>query len=127
MARSILIVDDEPLMLETIQFFLENAGLEVYRATSAAAALEILKKRSFNVMTFDLQMPGMSGLELCRQIRKENPISWLICLTGYRSLFDISECREAGFDDYYVKPPDFPLLVDNIIKAFERIERWKKT
>ena len=127
MARSILIVDDEPLMLETIQYFLENAGLEVFSATSAEAALEILKKRSFHVMTLDLQMPGMSGLELCRMIRKDNQISWLICLTGYRSLFDISECREAGFDDYHVKPPDFPLLVDNIIKAFERIERWKKT
>ena len=127
MGRSILIVDDEPVMLETIKYFLENAGLEVVTATSANEALEILKKRSFHVMTLDLQMPGMSGLELCRHIRRENSISWLICLTGYRSLFDISECRDAGFDDYYVKPPDFPLLVDNVIRAFERIERWKKT
>ncbi len=126
MRKRILVVDDE----EGIRFILEKAfakeGYEVTSAESAEKALEILHEEIFPVQFIDLQLPGMNGIELCKKIRKDNPTSILIAITGYASVFQIVEARDAGFDDYFLKPFQVNDLVSAVKEAFKRLDRWRK-
>jgi DNA-binding response OmpR family regulator len=77
-------------------------------------------------MFLDLNLPGMNGMDLCRRIKKDKPMAIVFAVTGYASLFELVDCREAGFDDYFKKPVDMKSLVKAANDAFERIDRWKK-
>ncbi|MEA1968722.1 MAG: response regulator, partial [Thermodesulfobacteriota bacterium] len=125
--NKILIVDDEKAIITLMEQFFSRAGYEVRSAESGEDALELLQKDIIQVMFLDLNMPGMNGIELCRAIRKDMPMAMIFAVTGYASLFELSDCREAGFDDYFKKPIKIKTLIDAAENAFEKINRWKKT
>lgn len=77
-------------------------------------------------MFLDLNMPGMNGIELCKKIKTNMPMSIIFAITGYASIFELAECREAGFDDYFKKPVNIKILTKIADDAFHKIERWKK-
>lgn len=126
MNNKILFVDDEENILRLLTRVFTRAGHQVLTATSAEAALKLLQDEDVHVMFFDLNMPGMSGLELCRHVKRERPMDVVFALTGYANLFELSECREAGFDDYFKKPADLKLLQEVAKAAFEKQNRWKR-
>lgn len=125
MKRSVLVVDDEKPIRQLLERALGQAGYAVRCAASAEEALEILAGESIPVLLLDLQLPKMDGLELCRQIRKDKPVDCIYALTGYASVYDLVQCREAGFDDYFTKPFDLAVLVKTVGDAFDRLDRWK--
>ena len=125
MEKRILIVDDERSSAELMHKILEAEGYSPVCLYSAKTALEMLAKESIQVMFFDLQMPEMNGIELCRKVRQQNQLAWITAVTGTRALFEISECREAGFDDYLTKPIDFELVGAISREAFARLSRWR--
>jgi CheY-like chemotaxis protein len=120
-----LIVDDEVNILDILKELFSNEGYKVLAAGSAEEALDMLRQESVMVMFLDLKLPGMSGVDLCKQIRKENQIAVIHALTGYSNLFGLLECRAAGFDDFFTKPVGLPVLLKAAEHAFEKIERWK--
>lgn len=124
MQRKILVVDDELNIRELFAETFGMAGYNVFVAESAEEALEILQKECIEVIFLDLRLFGMNGIELCRQIRKSNHIAVIIAMTGWAALFEIEECREAGFDDYFTKPVTSDMLLKVVEAAFEKIERW---
>ncbi len=126
MLNNVFIVDDEDLILNMFKKAFEKAGYSVRRAMSAEEALAILAREKYQVMFFDLKLPGMNGVDLCRKIRKDNPMSVIIAVTGYGSQFEFSECRAAGFDDYFTKPVDIKTLIWVALDAFDRFDRWKE-
>lgn len=126
MENKILVVDDEQMILGLMKNAFGKEGYEVYTAESAEKALEILQEENIQVMFLDLKMPGMDGVELCREIRKDRPMAIIYALTGYTSLFELSDCREAGFDDYFTKPANLEILFKTTQDAFEKLERWKR-
>jgi len=85
-----------------------------------------LSKEKLQVMFLDLNMPGMNGVELCRKIRHDFPMAIIHAMTGYSSLFELANCREAGFDDYFTKPVQLEQLIEAAEHAFRKLERWKK-
>ncbi|MFB3926847.1 MAG: PAS domain S-box protein [Syntrophales bacterium] len=99
---------------------------EVRSAEGAAEALEILKKENIDVIFLDLKLFGTDGIELCRQIRKFKPASLIYAMTGWSALYEIDECREAGFDDYFTKPIKTEVLFKAVEDGFEKLERWAK-
>lgn len=123
--RTILVVDDETTILNMFKLAFTQKGYRVKTAASAEDALELLKTEKIHVMFLDLNLPGMSGIELCRTIKSQMPMAVLFALTGYASLFELSDCRDAGFDDYYKKPVSIAELIRSAELAFEKIERWK--
>ncbi len=125
MARKILFADDEAAMRKVFEQAFSQKGYVVRLSESAEEALEILKQDNFNVMFLDLNLPEMNGVELCKQIRKINPMAIIYAITGYASLFEVVNCRDAGFDDYFTKPMDLEMLVKAGQDAFEKIDRWK--
>lgn len=122
----ILVVDDEASVRDLFQSFFTEMGYEVLSAEGGQEALVILKLHDIDVIFIDLKLFGMNGIELCRQIRKTKPVSMIYAMTGWSALFEIDECREAGFDDYFEKPLDMDKLLLLVEQAFERLERWKK-
>lgn len=122
----LLVVDDDPQIIEVVEQALSGSGIEVLKAGSGEEALEVIKENKISVFLLDLQLPGMNGIELCRQINQENPVGIKLAMTGYVSVFHLVECREAGFDDYFVKPFKIEFLMDRLEMAFNKIERWKR-
>ncbi len=123
--RNILFVDDEVLILNMMKEVFTLRDYKVFTAENGVNALEILKKDNLMVMFLDLQLPDMSGIDLCRQIRKNNQFSIINALTGYSNLFGLLECRSSGFDDFFTKPVSLKTLFKAADDAFEKIERWK--
>lgn len=98
-----------------------RSGYTVLLAESAEHALEILKEENIHVMFLDLKTPGMNGVELCRQIRKDSPMAIVHMVTGYASLFDLVEFRDTGFEDYFTKPVHLEDLYKAANVAFEKL------
>ncbi len=125
MRKEILVVDDEQPIRDLLSEGFKGAGYVPYSADSAESALEFLKSHRVQVMFLDLKLPGMNGLELARRVRHDNPIAFLYAITGYVSLFELAECREAGFDDYFTKPVKLSALFKAAEQAFEKLARWR--
>lgn len=126
MEKIIMVVDDESAIRELFSEALTSAGYTVVTAGSAEEALDRIEKIPYWVYFLDLKLPGMNGLELCKQIRKRLPMAIAYAVTGYVSLFELSECRDAGFEDYFTKPVKLTDLLEAAENAFKKLERWKK-
>jgi len=125
-SKKILVVDDEKAILALLKQSFSRDGYEVKTAQSGKEALNLLENESIHVMFIDLNMPEMDGIELCREIKKLAPMTVLYAITGYASIFQLAECREAGFEDFFKKPVNIPTLIQNAASAFEKVERWRK-
>ena len=126
MGQKILVVDDEKAIVNLLTQAFSRAGYDVRSAESAESALTILETENIHVMFFDLNLPQMNGIELCKAVKKNMPMSVIYAITGYASLFELADCREAGFEDYFKKPVNISTLLGNAASAFEKIDRWKK-
>jgi CheY-like chemotaxis protein len=126
MERKLLVVDDEMSIRDLCQSAFGEAGYEVYLAENGEQALQILQTNAIDLIFLDLRLFGMNGIELCRQIKKNNPVSIIYAITGWSGLFEIEECREAGFDDYFTKPLSLDRLFSAVEDAFEKLDRWKQ-
>ncbi|MDM8550573.1 response regulator [Desulfobacterales bacterium HSG2] len=123
--REILVVDDDMMIRHMFEQVFNKAGYHIRTAESAEEALEILEEKHFQVMFLDLKLPGINGIELCKQIKKEKPSVIAFAITAYASIFELSDCIEAGFDDYFTKPVRLETLTKTIENAFAKIEQGK--
>ncbi len=123
--KRILVVDDQEVIREMFKTAFERAGHTVLTSGSAEEALDIMSKTPCSVLFLDLDLPGMNGIELCRIVRQKWPMSVPYAVTGYTTLYQLVECREAGFEDYFPKPVRMSTLQDAAARAFEKIDRWK--
>lgn len=126
MQRKILVVDDEETIRDLFQSLFPKDVCDVYASQDGPEALQILQDNAIHVIFLDLKLFGMNGITLCRQIRQTNPVAIIHAMTGWAALFDLEECRDAGFDDYFVKPLDIDLISRTVQEAFERLDRWGK-
>ena len=123
--KKILVVDDELSILDMLKDAFSAAGYTVLTAESAENAIKIFRQESIMVMFLDLNLPGMSGLELCKLIRIQNQIGIIYAFTGYSNFYGLLDCRAAGFDDFFVKPVKLDVLLKAAQEAFEKLERWE--
>lgn len=123
--RKVLVVDDDGSVRELFAAIMAQAGYEVRSAESGEEALELMRREPAWVLFLDLKLPGMDGVELCRAIRREWPMAIAHAVTGYASLFELSDCRAAGFEDYFTKPASPADLRSAATRAFEKLDRWK--
>lgn len=124
--RKILVVDDELPIRQAFARAFSRQGYAPQTASNAEEALDLMRKEPAQVLFLDLDLPGMNGVTLCRSIRKQWPWSIVIAVTGFASLFELLDCREAGFEDYFLKPVSLSDLLAAADHAFQKIERWQK-
>jgi DNA-binding response OmpR family regulator len=125
MTKKILVVDDEASVRDLLQDTLCNEGYKVRLAEGAEPAFEILEEENIKVIFLDLKLFGMNGIDLCKQIKRNNPTAIIFAMTGWAALYDIEECREAGFDDFFTKPVNIDVLLKAVGDAFEKLDRWR--
>ncbi len=106
MARKILVVDDEPVLVDTIAYNLEQAGYQVITAADGASALQAAHREAPDLIILDIMLPQMDGLEVCRQLRRESDTATIpiIMLTAKSDEIDKVVGLEVGADDYVTKP-----------------------
>lgn len=103
MANRILIVDDEPIVTEVVEHYLQLEGYEVRIAKDGSKALEVVEEWHPSLIVLDLMLPKVDGLEVCRRLRRNNSVP-IIMLTAKGEETDRIVGLELGADDYMVKP-----------------------
>lgn len=122
MEYKLLIVDDDPDILQSISSLLEDEGYNVESANCGEAAIEKFKEFNPSVVISDMNMSGINGIELLYQVRKINPYVQIIILTGYASIRNVAEAMSNnGAYGYFQKPIiDFEMFFSTIRQAFEK-------
>lgn len=117
----ILLVDDYPDALETWGLYLRTCGFEVITATNGHEAVDVAMAQKPDVIVMDLELPGISGFEAARRIRRtsETAAIPLIAATGYSHGHQLDEAKQAGFDVILVKPCDPGQLVAEIERRLD--------
>jgi CheY-like chemotaxis protein len=110
---SILIVDDEFAIRESFRMLLKGY-YDIYTAPGGEEALNIMKQRKFHLITLDLNMPKLSGIETLREIRKIDAEIPIIILTGYGTKQDLKEALLYGVRDIISKPFNTSKIIDLI-------------
>jgi two-component system, OmpR family, KDP operon response regulator KdpE len=116
----ILVVDDEPQIRRVMRSALTAEGYEVHDARSGEAALEQLRKERYDLVLLDVNMPGMNGLEACKEIRASSEVA-VIMLTVRAAEEDKIAALDAGADDYVTKPFSMPELLARIRASLRRV------
>ena len=119
-ACDILVVDDEPIILDFLEQALARLGAHVVRALDAEGALALLAQRPFDVVIADKNLPHLSGLELVRRAKAADPTIAALLITGYPSTESAEEALSLGVDDYLFKPFDIPDLLRKVDEAVGR-------
>lgn len=125
MAKRVLIVDDEKLIVKGIRFSLEQDGMEIDCAYDGEEALEKAKQNHYDMILLDIMLPKLTGLEVCQQIREFSNVP-IVMLTAKGEDMDKILGLEYGADDYITKPFNI-LEVKARIKAIMRRTAVKKT
>lgn len=110
----ILVVEDEPKVAAFIVQGLEESDYEVKLAYDGQLGLRLATKESFDLMIFDVIIPGMNGLELCKEVRKQGITTPILMLTALGTTEDKVSGLDSGADDYLVKPFEFKELLARI-------------
>lgn len=118
----VLIVDDNPIALEILEHTLKRSGYDVISADTGRAALEILHQGNCQLVISDWEMPQMTGIELCRDIRNSGFMNYIyiILLSARREASDTIEAMTAGADDFIVTPYQ-PSELTLRVRAGERL------
>jgi DNA-binding response OmpR family regulator len=122
MARTILVVDDETTLRETLAEALESEGYRVVTAADGREALTRFREARPDLVLLDLMLPELSGVEVCRVIRAESGVP-IVMLTAKDSEVDKVVGLELGADDYVTKPFSLRELTARIRALFRRSER----
>jgi|TARA_B100000795_G_scaffold48527_1_gene31884 two-component system alkaline phosphatase synthesis response regulator PhoP len=118
----ILLVDDEPDILEIISYPLECAGYQVCKAKNGRQAIEMAEKENPDLIIMDLMMPEMNGIEACKHIRKSNNLKNVIItfLSARSEDFSLIAGFDAGADDYITKPIQPKILLSKVKSLLRR-------
>ena len=108
--RQILVVDDEPLVCQTIQILLEPDGYVVATAKSGAEALALFEPDKFDMVFTDYLMPEMKGDQLAAAIKKRSPRQPVVMITAFPEKLQCSECPLGGVDSFICKPFELETL-----------------
>lgn len=118
-AKKILVVDDEPGVVDYFRRILKEPGFEVHGASNGAEALRTLALDGFDMLILDLVMPGMDGMEVLRRVRETHKDLIVLIITGYPSEETTKESIERGCFDYVHKPFDHDEVMTLVRGAFE--------
>jgi DNA-binding response OmpR family regulator len=125
MSAKILVVDDEPSIVKSIQYSLEKEGYQVATAADGHAAVEVARREKPNLVILDVMLPNQDGYEVCRQIRAEMPIP-IIMLTAKGEEIDKVVGLEIGADEYVTKPFSLRELLARVKALLRLVARYQE-
>jgi len=123
----VLVVDDEPALRKVFRTSLAANGFVIVEARSGEEAVEILPQHPFDLVLLDINMPGIGGVEACREIRALAPKIGILMVTVRDSEHDMVRALDAGADDYVTKPVRFRELVARMRAVLRRLDAANAT
>ena len=116
MKKSVVIIEDEPFIIEALTFLLENEGLDVRSISDGANAIDFIIKSKPNLVILDIMLPNVSGMKILEDIRSMDEISNLpvLMLTAKGQKKDQRAAEEAGVSKFMTKPFDNQELIENV-------------
>ncbi|RXZ79444.1 DNA-binding response regulator [Paenibacillaceae bacterium] len=124
--KTILVVDDDPSIVELLRDFLENENYQVITACNAIEAWTLFQQGSIHCIVLDIMMPGQNGLELCRRIRKESDVP-ILFLSARSDDVDKIRGLTIGGDDYIVKTASPGEIVARVKAVLRRSDSRQQT
>lgn len=121
MGKRILIIDDEPMIVESVGYNLQQEGYEVIAANHGDAGLKLAETEKVDLILLDLMLPGMNGLDICRSIRQYSEVP-IIILTAKEGEIDRVLGLELGADDYITKPFSIRELIARVRTVLKRYQ-----
>lgn len=118
-SQTVLVIDDDPAIVELLRDFLEASGFHALEATNGQEALDIVARRPVDCLIMDVMMPGLSGFDLCRQIRAQHDAP-ILFLSARADETDKIRGLMLGGDDYIVKATATPNEIVARVKAVLR-------
>jgi two-component system response regulator VicR len=122
MARTILIVDDDPHIVDILTFNLERESYGVLSAMDGLEGLQLALEENPDLILLDVMLPGMNGFEICQEIRKTDMLTPILMLTAREEERDRVLGLESGADDYVIKPFGVRELLARIKRNLRRID-----
>jgi two-component system, OmpR family, response regulator len=119
--KSVLVVEDEPTLVATLRYNLEREGHKVLTATDGETGLALARSHHPDIVLLDLMLPGMSGIEVCRILRRETSVP-ILMLTARAEEMDKVVGLELGADDYVTKPFSMRELMARVGALLRRSE-----
>jgi len=110
--QTILVVDDEAMILRVFERLLSKEGYTVLTASNGKEALELVRKKSLELVILDLKLPDMSGIDILRRIKRPRENPEVIVITGYGTMKTARAAMRLGAYDYITKPFD-----DNYVRS----------
>ncbi|WAH35250.1 response regulator transcription factor [Alicyclobacillus dauci] len=123
MAQSVLLVDDEPKVIDVIKPFLEREGFEVHVAFDGGSAISRVEQVKPDLVILDWMLPGMSGIDVCRHLRSTGNLVPIIMVTARTEEVDRVLGLEMGADDYITKPFSLRELVARVRSVLRRSQQ----
>jgi heterodisulfide reductase subunit A len=102
--KTILVVDDEPIVRESIRDWLKEAGYNVMTAETGEEAIKLLEKHDISILVIDVRLPGRTGISVLKDVKARKPQIKSIVITAYPSEELSEEAKKQGAVDYLVKP-----------------------
>jgi len=124
--KSLLLVDDEEIILNSLGTDLSQENFDVTLAASGEDAIDLLQDKKFDLVITDLSMPGSDGIQVLQEAKSINPFTVVVILTGYGDMTSAIEALRLGADDYLLKPCDLEELLIRIERCFERQRAFQK-
>jgi len=122
--RTILVIEDDADIRSLVQLHLEDAGFDVALEADGGSGLERALDEVFDLVVLDIMLPGVDGLEICRQLRAAKPETPILMLTARTTELDRVLGLEMGADDYLTKPFSVRELVARVKAIFRRMETF---
>lgn len=118
----ILVIDDEPMVLDVVCEALEIAGFNVFSATGGELGLEIFRKEQPILVLTDINMPGITGFDILKIIKHESPTTQVLVFSGMGTIDDVIEALRLGACDYLYKPLPIEFLIHTVNRCVERYD-----
>lgn len=120
--KQILVVEDDKEISDLLEMHLQQLGYNVIKSSNGKKGLEIVKQRIMDFIILDVLLPGMNGLEICKEVRKMNNYIPIIFLSAHSEEIDKVIGLEIGADDYLTKPFSIRELLARVKAIFRRID-----
>lgn len=122
----LLLVDDDPFILEGIGEDLEQRGYRVTRVNSGEKAIELLERQSFDLVITDLVMEHIDGIQVLKKSKEKNATTMVILLTGFGDMLSAIEALRNQADDYMLKPCESSEIQFRVERCLEKLELTRK-
>lgn len=119
--KRIVIIEDEPMMREELEQIMRKAGYDVYTVSSFSDAAEQVTRFCPDLVVLDINLPGISGFQICREIKQKSPVPVLV-LTSRDGMGDELHALDLGADEYLTKPCRKERLLARIANVLKRYE-----